>query len=261
MRPSDPPKRVGTWAESGARSDIVIRAIERNPRSCDIVSYVVPMSVDEAAPRPLLLTHLEAAHLAAAASLHAEALPHGFFPRLGRSFLEAYLATYADDPAGVAIAAVEDGELVGFVVGSTAPATRRSHVLRRHGIRLAVRGAAALARQPALAVHFLRTRGVAYLSRIMQTVLRRRAADQATERLAVLAHVAVDRNSRGSGIGAALVHAFEQEAAAAGAARIVLVTRSAGGAGRFYRNLGWRDDGVCGDPDGVQWSRFSREVA
>ena len=219
------------------------------------------MSVAETLPRHLFLTHMDWAHVAAAAALHAEALPNGFFPRLGRSFLEAYLSTYVDDPAGIAIAAVEGDELLGFVVGSTAPATRRSHVLRRHGLRLGCRGAAALVRDPALAVHFLRTRGAAYLSRIAQTVFKRGVGHHPTGRLAVLAHVAVDRAARGTGIGAELVHAFERQAADAGVARIVLVTLSGGGAGRFYRKLGWREDGVCDDRDGVQWTRFAREVA
>jgi GNAT superfamily N-acetyltransferase len=219
------------------------------------------MSVAETLPRHLLLTHMDPVQVPVAAALHAEALPSGFFPRLGRSFLEAYLATYVDDPAGIAIAALEDGQLVGFVVGSTAPATRRSHVLRRHGIRLACRGAAALARDPALALHFLRTRGGAYLSRIAQTVFKRGVVHHPAGRLAVLAHVAVVQAARGTGIGAELVHAFERQAADAGATRIVLVTRAGGGAGRFYRKLGWREEGVCGDRDGVQWTRFAREVA
>ena len=234
-----------------------------NPKGSHDVSYVVAMPAAETLPPRVLLTRMGPAHLPAAAALHGEALPHGFFPRLGRSFLEAYLATYVDDPAGIAIAAVEDRRLVGFVVGSSAPATRRSHVLRRHGMRLGWRGVTALVRQPRLAVHFLRTRGGAYLSRIAQTAFKRRGVNEATAsgRLAVLAHVAVDPTARGTGVGAALVHDFERQAADAGVARIVLVTLSAGGAGDFYRKLGWREDGRSGDRDGVQWTRFVREVA
>ena len=227
------------------------------------MSYVVAVAGAETLPPRVLLTRMEPAHVRAAAALHADALPHGFFPRLGRRFLEGYLATYVDDPAGIAIAAIEDAALVGFVVGSTAPATRRSHVLRQHGVRLGWRGATALVRKPRLAVHFLRTRGAAYLTRVAQTVVKRRGGDEAAASggLAVLAHVAVDPTARGTGVGAALVREFERQVADAGVARIVLVTLSAGGAGDFYRRLGWREDGVSGDRDGVQWTRFVREVA
>lgn len=201
--------------------------------------------------------------LAAAADLHAVALPHGFFPTLGRRFLARYLATYLDDRDGVAIAAVVDGRLVGFLVGTTDTLSRRAHIVRRHGVRLAVTGLAALLARPRMAVRFLQTRAWRYVTAVVGGLHRRSGSTAAPVPLvrAVLSHVAVVPAARGTGLGAGLVHAFEREVRAAGCASAELLTRAdEDGAGDFYRCLGWREEGGFDDRDGVRWTRFVRRL-
>lgn len=213
--------------------------------------------------RDTRLTALRPEDLAAAAELHAEALPHGFFPALGRRFLARYLATYLDDQDGVAIAAVVDGRLVGFLVGTTDTTTRRAHVVRRHGPRMVMTGLVALVTRPRLALRFLRTRAWRYAGAVVRGLRRRPAPTVSTAPPvpAVLSHVAVSPDARGAGLGAALVRAFEREVQAAGRSSAELVTRADGdGAGEFYRCLGWREDGGFDDRDGVHWARFVRRL-
>ena len=197
-----------------------------------------------------------------AARLHAEALPHGFFSSLGPRFLGAYLRTYQDDPNGVALVVREGSRLVGFVVGSTDTATRRAHVVRKHGLLLLRCGLLALLVRPRVALRFVRTRLFRYLVGLGAGLRRRPSAPTGpARRVAVLAHVAVSRDARGGGIGSALVNAFRLQAAAGGADRAVLVTlEGEHGAAAFYDRLDWRPMGSTDDREGVRWARYEADL-
>lgn len=224
----------------------------------------VPSPTDAGVATSLEMSTLRSDDLRAAAALHMQALPHGFFVTLGERFLRQYLATYLDDPCGIAIAARRDGQLAGFLVGTADAGTRRGHVIRRHGVRLAFSGLAALMVRPRLAVWFLRTRATRYALAVVRSLRNRSAtpsARAAAARTAVLCHVAVKGSRRREGIGAELVIDFERWARLAGAGTAELLTRDGtDGASAFYRRLGWRDDGLCEDRDGLRWTRFVRNL-
>ena len=203
------------------------------------------------------------ADLGFAAALHATALPHGFFARLGEGFLRAYLASFAASPHAVAVVAECAATPVGLLVGTVAHRAHYTWVVRHRGWQLAARGLVALAVRPDLLAFFLRTRVRRYLRGLLR--LRRGADPHAATRpcpqVAVLSHVAVDPAARGAGAGAKLVEAFLGRAEAAGAGQACLVTLAGrDGAADFYRRLGWTYNGDRPDSDGRPVSVFTRRL-
>lgn len=196
------------------------------------------------------------------AALHAAALPHGFFVDLGTRFLKRYHATFVRSPHATAWVAVDDGRVVGFLVGVLHPGMHGRSVLRRSGLRLAVAGAAALLLRPRLLPHFLRTRLITYARKIAAHMRRARRPTDATAPVsprvlpAVLSHVAVDQRFRGRGLGQQLVHRFEEQVRFAGRHEVILASHENGDADAFYQRLGYQP---AGDPvDG--WRQYSRAL-
>ena len=209
------------------------------------------MALDHATSRPPASPAREVAGVRAltpadaafAAALHARALPHGFFARLGPRYLRAYHASFAASPFAVALVAVVGARPVGVLLGTLDNRAHYRWVVRHRLLRLAFAGVLALAVRPRLAAAFLRTRAAHYARSL--TRLRRRGVPaaggpQAPGRpVAVLTHVAVASAARGRGVGARLTEAFVGTAHSA-AGRIALVTLAGdAGAGRFYERLGW----------------------
>ena len=221
-----------------------------------VVPHAMP-GAGSAAPAPMRREHLDQA-----ATLHLAALPHGFFAELGPRFLRLYLATYVDSPHAVALAAVDGGQLLGFVVGPTRPAAHRAWVLRTRGRRLAASGALALLLRPRVALRFVRTRAGRYLAGWRRGRAGGAAAAEPSAGPAVLSHVAVDESARGQGLGRELVAAFVREAARAGAERVVLSTLDGEqGAAAFYRREGWQDEGPGTGPDGRRMRFFAHPTS
>jgi GNAT superfamily N-acetyltransferase len=196
-----------------------------------------------------------------AADLHAAALPHGFFGRLGTGFLRAYHESFMASPHAVAyIAETRDGR-VGYLVGTFGP--HNSWVLRNRWVRLAVRGALALLARPPELVLFLRTRTASYVRRLLKA--RTGTAPDARPRRrqppAVLTHVAVCPEARGQGVGDALVEAFVTAARKTAATEACLVTLAGpDGAGPFYQGLGWELTEVREDRDGRPIEHYCRRL-
>lgn len=213
----------------------------------------------EAGPGPAReVRALDADDATKTAALHAQALPDSFFAQLGARFLRTYHCSYADSPHAVALVSVGGGQVDGFLLGVLAPAEHGAYVLRRWGARLATRAVLALLLRPRLLVVFLRTR----LGRYARGLWRRRRPTASTAAAgpagtwAVLSHVAVDSERRGSGAGAALVHVLHDRVRSVGAAGAVLLTAVDGPGAAFYRRLGYQHEGEVVGADGQQWLRF-----
>lgn len=183
----------------------------------------------------------------ATSEIHARELPHGYFPQLGPRFLAAYHRSFVESPHAVAMVATLDGKVAGFIVGTTRTAAHYRHVIRRHGLRLAVHAIAGLLRNPAAVAHLLRSRLRRYVRAVARYAPGRGASRTGTTRrpdrgsVAVLTHVAVLPAARGHGLGAELVRAFVDELRAAdvGEVRLVTIVGEEGAAG-FYDRLGWQ---------------------
>lgn len=202
-------------------------------------------------PGPPYTRPLQPVDLPFAAALHAAALPHGFFARLGSPFLRVYYTGYLRSPYAVALVAERHGDVrepLGVLVGTLDTAAHNRWVLRHHGLRLALAGAVALLTRPRELRLFLRTRVGRYLRAVARARGRAPAASPAPEggaamtaAPAVLTHVAVTPAARGNGSGRALVQAFLAAARQAGRteAQLVTLAEPGTGAGKFYVQLGW----------------------
>ncbi|MEU9338049.1 GNAT family N-acetyltransferase [Streptomyces sp. NPDC048290] len=228
----------------------------RRPRTGSVgpVVHVVPPGPPVPPGRPVLRP-MAADDLPYVVGEHLAHFPEGFFARLGRRYLTAYTRTYLTGRDARAFIAESDGVPVGFLVGVTDPAAHRAHLLAVHGRGLALRACAALCVRPLLALHFVRTRLGRYARALLPGVRPPRPApatagpDDGPH--AVLAHVVVSADHRSYGLGAALVRRFLDDAAAAGCARVSLVTAAGpGGAGPYYERRGWRRTGEHRTPDG-----------
>lgn len=223
-----------------------------------MLSYHVTMvrGIDPPA-MTVVVRAMEPHDLAFAAALHERSLRHGFFSALGRRFLGHYLDTYRCSSAGVALVAEVAGSPAGYLVGVLDQPTHYRLVVRRHGARLAASGLAALLTRPRVAWRFWRTRAGRYIRGIGRLARGRRGGATDTLPAAVLSHVAVVPELRGSGVGSDLVAAFSAAARAGGAAALGLTTRTgADGAGEFYIGLGWRRVDTFVDADGLSWDRL-----
>jgi GNAT superfamily N-acetyltransferase len=131
-----------------------------------------------------------------------------------------------------------------MLVGTVRNRAHYSWVMRHHGRRLVRTAIAAMLVRPPVLVFFLRTRLGWYCRTALRAGVRMftrsRPKSPPLRQPAVLAHVAVHDDARGSGAGGALVSAFVDAATSAGCEEAVLVTLAGpAGAGRFYRRLGW----------------------
>lgn len=221
-------------------------------------------SYDVAVVRPMT-----AADAAFAAALHESALPHGFFGRLGRPFLQAYYESFIASPHAVAFVADSTAGPAGVLVGTVRNAAHYSWVLRNRGQHLAWRGVIALLARPAQLWLFLRTRVGRYVrgaARLRPTPSRNHReapsmAGAAFGQPAVLTHVAVSAESRGTGAGGALVAAFLRTAKGARCREAILVTLAGPeGAGPFYRRLGWTLRDTHDDHDGRLLECYRRRL-
>lgn len=201
--------------------------------------------------------------LARTARLHRRALPDGFFARLGAAFLARYHASFLAGSRARLLVAERGGRVVGFLAGTIDNAAHYGDVARRRSAGLALVGLASLLARPRLAVEFLRTRTGRYGRAVVRLLTRTRTDGGTPEGpgvapVAVLTHVAVDDEARGTGAGRALVEAFAEEVAARGVDEIRLVTPVDGGGPRFYRRLGWRSRGRRRAADGTVVEEFAR---
>jgi ribosomal protein S18 acetylase RimI-like enzyme len=209
--------------------------------------------------------------------MHRRHLPAGFFARLGTRFLARYHATFAASPRATLLVAEDprDGQVVGFLAGTVDNEAHYRTVLRRRAVGLVLSGLAALLRDRDLATEFVRTRVARYARAVGRRLGARpsatRSAGQAAATasatsagggtsgpVAVLTHVAVAEDARGSGAGRALVDSFTHEARDAGADEVRLITSSDGPGPRFYRRLGWVSRGTRRAADGTVVEEFVR---
>jgi ribosomal protein S18 acetylase RimI-like enzyme len=211
--------------------------------------------------------------LATTASVHHERLPEGFFARLGPRFLVRYHASFAASPDATLLVAERGGHVVGFLAGTVRNAEHYRFVVRRRPLGLASSGLAALGRDIGLASEFARTRVGRYARALGRHVRRRRVtaahaaggarvavAAPSPGPIAVLTHVAVRAEVDGRGAGRALVERFEEDARAAGASELRLVTAAQGGAAGFYRRIGWRPRGERRGADGALVEEFRKTL-
>lgn len=167
-------------------------------------------------------------HVDEVVRVHLTAFGGFFLTSLGPAFLRAYYRAAAAAEGALALVAVDDGEMLGFAVGNRHPAGFYRRLLRRRWLAFAIAAVPGVLRSPSAVPRVFRA--LTYPST--------RSADADA---AGLFSIAVAPSSQGSGVGHALLAAFEREAVAAGARRVVLETDAGGNdaANAFYRSAGY----------------------
>lgn len=204
--------------------------------------------------------------LSFAARLHKDALPHGFFPQLGNTYLRFYYRCFVASPYGVALIAEIGGVPAGVLVGVTDGAAHQRYAIRRGGPLLALLGGFAMLKRPRLVLQFLGGRVPRYLSAVVQACLPSRSdhrsqAQDGVGPIGALAHLAVLDKHRGRGVGSLLVDSFVDQSRRAGTRRLELLTlEGEGGAADFYQRLGWRPVALLEDY-GTRFVRLCLDLA
>jgi len=199
----------------------------------------------------------------ATAELQLRYLSEGFFPRLGLAFVTRWHRAFVQQPHGWAAVVVDaDERIVSYALVATRQRDFVEGVIRSQGLSMAASATLALAGRPRLLVHFLRTRTVRYVRRIITTAARRitgaqaavAASDTASQVVEAVVHAVVTvESARGLGCAATLLDAAERSAREDGATVIALVTddlppqdAASGcapgprrGAAGLYEHLGW----------------------
>ncbi|MFE4665549.1 GNAT family N-acetyltransferase [Streptomyces sp. NPDC056716] len=250
----------------------------------DLRASALPSTAPATAEPRIAVRFMDTRHLPYVVGEHLRHFPGGFFARLGRGFLTAYTRTHLTSPHATGFVAELDGEPVGYLVGVIDPALHRRHLLRSHGLGLALRGLAALAVRPTVAARFVRTRLGRYVRKLRpgeEAVPGRTPGPDPVSgididtgtgagtgslhprpvRGAVLSHVAVSERARSLGIGGVLIERFTDFAVLAGCDRISLVTAAgAAGAGPYYERRGWYPDGDTRTPDGHRFLLYAKSL-
>ena len=199
--------------------------------------------------------------LAFSADLHAQALSHGFFVSLGPRFMRAYHRTFLDSPHAIGLIATAREHRVGFLVGVLRPRAHSTWVLSHRGVGLVIRGAAALAIRPRVAVGFIGSRMRIYVDRWRRHVTEPSVKTEPQALPAVLSHMAVVSGAQGTGVGSKLVRAFELSAKGEGVNRASLTTlEGRAGAGPFYARLGWTRRGARPHIGGLPMEEWARDL-
>ncbi len=196
--------------------------------------------------------------------LHARGLPHDFVTRFGERFLARYHLAFAQSPYGTAIVADdhETGRVVGILLGTLDTPAHYGFLVRSHGMGLAMRAMAQAIRHPSLGKDLAKSRAGRYARGIARSVFRgrrKRPEKGGWDRTGFLAHLVVEEEYRGCGVGSSLVAAYQARARDAGLQRLELATLpDERGAGPFYERLGWEYEGERVSRSGERFALYAR---
>jgi ribosomal protein S18 acetylase RimI-like enzyme len=155
------------------------------------------------------------------AQIHAKTLTVGLLPSLGKPFLERLYRSAARDKSCILIVAVEDGRIIGFVMGSIAPPT----LYLRSAFQTFPQILTAMIKRPRV------------LSRLLSVL--RYAARSTSNPSAELLSIAVCREHRGTGISGVLLREFKLKMMIRNIRKFrVTATETQRAALKFYRKNG-----------------------
>jgi ribosomal protein S18 acetylase RimI-like enzyme len=201
---------------------------------------------EETSLAPFEARPLKPIDLAKAVELHMAAFPDFFLTFLGPAFLRLLYGFYAADEHAVALAGERDGQIIATVLGTSRPENFYKRMAQKHFVLFAWACFKPLLRRPAI------------LPRLVRALLYRGDPPLASENGALLASICVDPNSRGSGIGNAMLMAFEREMWQRNAAFVYLTTdRDENQAVQgFYGKQGWSLQAEFTTPEGRRMQRY-----
>jgi ribosomal protein S18 acetylase RimI-like enzyme len=188
--------------------------------------------------------------------VHLAAFPGFFLSRLGAGFLRQLYRTFVCDPDGVCVVAerqMESGgeEIVGFIAGTTAPASLFRRALVNRGVLFALAATGALVRHPVLVG-----------KRLIAAIWYRGDSPPHQPSAALLSSLAVVPSVRQLGIGRTLVAAFCAATRQAKLRYVYLTTDQEDNeaVNRFYHSLGFEVSATTTRGDGRTMNTFLKSV-
>lgn len=172
--------------------------------------------------------------------IHLASFPGFFLTFLGRRFLREFYRGTLNDPASLALVAVDrPGRIAGFVAGQVEPSGFYKRLLMRRGWAFAVASIGPVFRKPSIIPRLFRA-------------MNYRGGSPATPGGALLVSLAVHPEMQALGAGKLLVRRFAEECFRRGAAYIYLVTdrEHNDAVNRFYQSLGWKIETEMATPEG-----------
>jgi GNAT superfamily N-acetyltransferase len=183
---------------------------------------------------------------------HQTAFPSFFLTMLGPRFLGELYAEFLTAESSICYIADDRGECLGFVVGTTEPASFFKRLLARRWHAFLFAGLSRLMRHP-----------VSVSQRFLAALSFRGDLPAAITDATLLSSLAVHPPAEGKGIGLALVETFCAEAVARGSNYVYLLTDEGDNhrVNCFYRKCGFSLNGICRRKSGRVMNRYLRSAA
>ncbi|MFI4912706.1 MAG: GNAT family N-acetyltransferase [Sedimentisphaeraceae bacterium JB056] len=178
--------------------------------------------------------------------VHMQSFPEFFLTFLGPRFLKEFYSSFLHDRAGMAFVAVEDGNVLGGVVGPLNPDGYFKRLLMRRWYAFILASLSAVIKKPSV------------MPRLFRAVFYRGDSPDNGQPRSLLSSIAVSPDSQGKGVGAALVNAWLEEAEKRESKGCFLTTDKENNesTNRFYKKLGWKLETSFATPEGRKMNRY-----
>ena len=192
-----------------------------------------------------LVTDMQMEHVKSVVEVHLQSFRGFFLSFLGRNFLSELYRGILTDPSGIALVAVADERITGFVAGTEAPAGFYKRLLRKRWWRFAWASLPAIIKKPSACLRIFRA-----LSMPKQVTTEKGRG--------TLMSIAVLPGEQSQGIGQRLVAAFLEEAAKRGLQQMDLTTDKCNNASvnAFYLQQGFSCVHSFVTPEGREMNEY-----
>lgn len=188
-----------------------------------------------------------ASHLDQMVQVHLAAFPGFFLSLMGPRFLRTLYQGFMQQRSGLAYVAIQNGQVLGFVVGTLEPQGFFKALLKARWWAFGLASLAGLLKSPLVVAR-----------KIVYALFYRGEALPDYPHAALLSSLGVAPAAQGTGLGKALVLHFNQQVRLAGGNAVYLTTDSVGNmrANQFYNKLGFQLAGTCNRPGGRVLNRY-----
>ena len=171
-----------------------------------------------------MIRQIEKDHTGLIAQIHDKALNGDFLPSLGIDFLTAFYEGIIGKPGVYGFVDVENGRIVGFIIGTRDSEKFFSQALRGNFVKLTLLLLIQLIKRPQI------------IKNVLETFLYTKKEGTSKAELVV---IAVNNKSQGKGMGKQLVRALEQAFKKEKINRYKLTVHADKNAVGFYEHLGY----------------------
>ncbi len=192
------------------------------------------------------VTRISKDNIAEIVNVHVRSFPDFFLTFLGKRFLKEFYGSFLVDDAGIGFVALEDGEVLGAIVGPIVPDGYFKRLLKRRWWSFCIASLFAVIKKPTV------------IPRLFRAVFYRGESPQEGPKLSLLSSIAVSPDAQGKGVGRLLVTSWLEEVQKQGSKGAFLTTdrENNDAVNGFYQNLGWNLESSYDTPEGRKMNRY-----